>query len=198
MHASPPSSPLASAAPSAIATAQAGASPSASRPPASPGASPRTDGSAEEGGQPACPLCRPQREDRFWQEPRLRIIHVHDEAGQPAYFRVIWQAHVAEMTDLSDEDRQHLWTVLTLLESGVRRFLAPDKINLASLGNQVPHLHWHVIGRWADDPQFPGSVWSPVRRPADSGPQQQNAQRVAAALPALRAWLADQLMARQR
>ncbi|MDO5057965.1 MAG: HIT family protein [Lautropia sp.] len=148
--------------------------------------------------QPGCPLCQPSAEDCLWQEPRLRIIHVHDEAGQPAYFRVIWQAHVSEMSDLSEDDRQHLWQVLTVVERGVRDFLAPVKVNLASLGNQVPHLHWHVIGRWHDDPQFPGSVWSPAQRPADSGPQQENARRVAAALPAFRAWLADQLTARQR
>ena len=161
MHASPLSSPGASAAPSVMTPAPAGGSPLASPPPPPPvaaapsgagtSADPAPQSSASspspvqpQGGRPGCPLCRPQGEDRLWQERRLRIIHVHDEAGQPAYFRVIWQAHVAEMTDLSDEDRQHLWTVLTLLESGVRRFLAPDKVNLASLGNQVPHLHWHI------------------------------------------------------
>jgi diadenosine tetraphosphate (Ap4A) HIT family hydrolase len=37
--------------------------------------------------------------------------------------------------------------------------MAPDKINLASLGNVVPHLHWHVIPRFADDPHFPNPVW---------------------------------------
>ena len=43
---------------------------------------------------------------------------------------------------------------------GLRTVLAPDKINLASLGNVVPHLHWHVIPRFADDAHFPAPVWA--------------------------------------
>jgi diadenosine tetraphosphate (Ap4A) HIT family hydrolase len=40
----------------------------------------------------------------------------------------------------------------------------PDKVNLASLGNQTPHLHWHVVARFADDSRFPDAVWAPPRR----------------------------------
>jgi diadenosine tetraphosphate (Ap4A) HIT family hydrolase len=36
----------------------------------------------------------------------------------------------------------------------------PDKVNIAALGNMVPHIHWHVIPRFKDDAFFPGSVWS--------------------------------------
>lgn len=145
-----------------------------------------------------CPLCQPQNESLLWQDERLRIIHVLNEPGQPAYFRLIWQGHVKEMSDLGEADRLTVWAVLNLLEQGMRRFFSPDKINLASFGNQVPHLHWHIIGRWASDPQFPGSVWSPLQRAADSAEQQGVADRVATALPLFQSWLADQLAARQR
>jgi len=46
----------------------------------------------------------------------------------------------------------------------LRDTLQPDKINLASLGNQVPHLHWHVIPRFADDAHFPDPIWAAARR----------------------------------
>jgi diadenosine tetraphosphate (Ap4A) HIT family hydrolase len=36
----------------------------------------------------------------------------------------------------------------------------PDKVNIAALGNMVPHIHWHVIPRYKDDAFFPGSAWS--------------------------------------
>ena len=49
-------------------------------------------------------------------------------------------------------------------ERVLRAELAPDKINLATLGNQVPHLHWHVIPRFADDAHFPDPVWAARRR----------------------------------
>lgn len=150
--------------------------------------------------QAGCPLCQPASEIVLHADDRLRIIQVVGEPGLPAYFRVIWQAHRAEMSDLGDEDRRYLWEVLHLVETGMRRHFSPDKINLASFGNQVPHLHWHLIGRWRSDPQFPGSPWSPVLREEDTG-QQENARRVSAGMSAFREWLSAglaQSVARQR
>ena len=43
--------------------------------------------------------------------------------------------------------------------------LEPHKINLASFGNLTPHLHWHVIPRFEDDPHFPNSIWGERQRP---------------------------------
>jgi diadenosine tetraphosphate (Ap4A) HIT family hydrolase len=54
--------------------------------------------------------------------------------------------------------------VVFAVESVVRRLFAPDKINLASFGNMVPHVHWHIIPRWQDDRHFPEPVWGSVRR----------------------------------
>jgi hypothetical protein len=54
--------------------------------------------------------------------------------------------------------------VVFAVEAAVREIARPDKINLASLGNVVPHLHWHVIPRWADDPHFPDAIWAAPRR----------------------------------
>jgi diadenosine tetraphosphate (Ap4A) HIT family hydrolase len=46
------------------------------------------------------------------------------------------------------------------VEAALRSLVAPDKINLAALGNMVPHLHWHVIPRWRDDSHFPAAIWA--------------------------------------
>jgi diadenosine tetraphosphate (Ap4A) HIT family hydrolase len=51
-------------------------------------------------------------------------------------------------------------------ERALRKALQPDKINLASLGNLVPHLHWHVIPRWRDDSHFPAPIWAAPQRTA--------------------------------
>jgi diadenosine tetraphosphate (Ap4A) HIT family hydrolase len=64
------------------------------------------------------------------------------------------------MTDLSDAERTRFMSLVFAVEHSLRALLAPAKINLASLGNMVPHLHWHVIPRFADDPHFPNAVWS--------------------------------------
>jgi diadenosine tetraphosphate (Ap4A) HIT family hydrolase len=87
-----------------------------------------------------------------------------DEPGYPGFCRVVWGEHVAEMTDLGPADRGYLLAVVFAVEAALREVLKPIKINIASLGNQVPHLHWHVIPRFADDPHYPGSIWGEVRR----------------------------------
>jgi diadenosine tetraphosphate (Ap4A) HIT family hydrolase len=82
------------------------------------------------------------------------------------FCRVIWSAHVREMTDLAATDRSHLMDVVFAVEAALREMLAPDKMNLASLGNQMPHLHWHVIPRFRDDSHFPRPVWDAAQREA--------------------------------
>jgi diadenosine tetraphosphate (Ap4A) HIT family hydrolase len=57
-----------------------------------------------------------------------------------------------------------LMDVLWQVELVVRDVMQPDKINLASFGNMVPHLHWHVIPRYTDDVHFPQPVWGQVQR----------------------------------
>jgi diadenosine tetraphosphate (Ap4A) HIT family hydrolase len=71
---------------------------------------------------------------------------------------------VKEMTDLPAADQQALIRVIFTAEATLREVMVPDKINLASLGNVVPHLHWHVIPRYADDPHFPNPVWGARQR----------------------------------
>ncbi len=105
-----------------------------------------------------CPLCNTVGEKVLWKNNRLRIILV-DDADYPAFCRVIWQQHCAEMSDLAVQDRQYLMHVVFTVESLLREGLNPDKINLASLGNLVPHLHWHIIPRFRDDRHFPNPVW---------------------------------------
>lgn len=109
-----------------------------------------------------CPLCAPTATP-LWGDDRLRIISAGD-ADYPGFLRVVWQAHVAEMTELAPDDRQHCLRMVLAVESVLRQLMRPDKINLASLGNQVPHLHWHVIPRFVDDAHFPDPVWAPRRR----------------------------------
>ena len=68
------------------------------------------------------------------------------------------------MTDLLEDEKLNLMRVVFKLESLIKIFLKPDKINLASLGNRTPHLHWHVIPRFKADMHFPKSIWSDPQR----------------------------------
>ena len=97
-----------------------------------------------------CPLCHAENENVLWQNENLRIIAAA-EANIPAVCRVIWRRHAAEMGDLPPDARAELMDAVWRTEAAMRAVLNPDKINLASLGNMVPHLHWHVIARFRDD-----------------------------------------------
>ena len=111
----------------------------------------------------SCPLCHPENETVLWQDDRCRVILV-DDPDYPGFCRVIWGGHVREMTDLTEPERAHLMAVVFATEEILREMLQPAKINLASLGNQVPHLHWHVIPRFTDDAHFPDPVWAVRKR----------------------------------
>ena len=103
----------------------------------------------------------------LWRDALLRIVLV-DDAEHPGFLRVVCNAHVREMSDLASDDAALLLAAVLDAERALRQVLAPDKINLASLGNVVPHLHWHVIARFADDAHFPQPIWGTRQRAADA------------------------------
>lgn len=130
----------------------------------------------------ACELCEEGGGEVLFRNEQLRIVLV-DDAQYPGFCRVIWNAHVSEMTDLQPEERSVLMKTVCQVESALREVMQAEKINLASLGNMVPHLHWHLIPRFSDDAHFPSPVWAAVQRQtADDILTQRRAL-----LPALRA-----------
>ena len=114
----------------------------------------------------ACPLCDADGGLLVFRNESLRIIQA-SEAGFPAFYRVVWNRHVAEFSDLSAAERQICMHAVVKVEQVLRSELQPAKINLAALGNMVPHLHWHVIARFGWDSHFPAPVWSAAQCPVD-------------------------------
>jgi diadenosine tetraphosphate (Ap4A) HIT family hydrolase len=116
-----------------------------------------------------CELCREPGGLVVHRAAEWRLVRVAD-ADFPAFYRVIWNAHVAEFSDLDPDARQGCMEAVAAVEGALREALAPTKVNLASLGNVVPHLHWHVIARFADDAHFPDAIWAAPRRKAAARP----------------------------
>ena len=113
-----------------------------------------------------CVLCEGDGGVVLWRDAHCRVVRANVE-GYPAALRVVLGRHVAEMTDLEPAERDRLMQVVFAAERALRELCGPDKMNLASFGNQVPHLHWHVIPRYRDDPHYPEPAWgSPQRRGA--------------------------------
>jgi len=74
---------------------------------------------------------------------------------------------VAEFSDLDAANRGLCMAAVHVVEQALRAQLQPTKINLAALGNLVPHLHWHVIARFDWDTHFPAPVWCQALRSPD-------------------------------
>lgn len=137
-----------------------------------------------------CPLCREDGGTVLWRDADWRAIEVDDPA-YPGFTRIIWNAHAAEMSDIAEAGRARLLRAVHAVEVAQRQFLMPDKVNLASLGNMVAHVHWHVIPRWQDDRSFPDPIWvAPRREEIGAG-----AEAARARLPAYREALVEALRA---
>ena len=131
----------------------------------------------------SCELCSQPGGEVLWQDAACRVVLVADP-DYAGYCRVIWNAHVREMTDLGVAEQQHCMRVVLGVEQALRVALKPHKINLASFGNLAPHLHWHVIPRFEDDPHFPHSIWGEHQRPGHRRAAPDTAPRLRALLVA--------------
>ena len=134
----------------------------------------------------ACELCAGPGGALLWQNALCRVVRV-DEPDYPGFCRVILNRHAREMTDLEAPERDALMRIVYAVEAAVRETMEADKMNLASLGNLTPHLHWHVVPRFVDDRHFPGPIWAPPKR--DAGVPAERSARAGAIAGALRARL---------
>ena len=110
-----------------------------------------------------CVFCKSVGGELLWQDALCRVVLV-DDPHYVGFCRVILNKHIKEMTDLNEMERARVMRVTFTVERILRDVLQPDKINLASLGNKTPHIHWHVIPRYADDAHFPAPVWAQAVR----------------------------------
>jgi diadenosine tetraphosphate (Ap4A) HIT family hydrolase len=114
-----------------------------------------------------CDLCAGPGGELLYRDAWLRVVWLN-EPDYPGFCRVVWNAHVREMADLAESDKARLMQAVFATESALIALMQPDKMNLASLGNVTPHLHWHVIPRFADDRHFPAPIWAAPQRPPRS------------------------------
>lgn len=116
-----------------------------------------------------CALCQPSTNLILWQDDFCRVVLLND-ADYPAYCRVELKSHVKEMTDLAPTDRARTMKVVFAAETALREVIEPDKINLASLGNKTPHVHWHIIPRFENDKHYPNSHWGEATQAGNPPP----------------------------
>ncbi|MDO8608792.1 MAG: HIT family protein [Phaeospirillum sp.] len=93
--------------------------------------------------------------------PLCRVLLMND-ATYPWLILVPRREGVSEITDLTAPDQTVLMTEIAQASTRLRALVAPDRINVAALGNVVPQLHVHVIARFTTDAAWPKPVWGAV------------------------------------
>ncbi len=108
-----------------------------------------------------CSLCKESGGKIIYKNSLYHIVLVNDK-DYPCFIRLILNKHINELSDLPKEDANVIFNALYNIEKTMRFIVNPDKVNIASLGNLVPHLHWHIIPRFVNDKHFPNPIWGEI------------------------------------
>jgi diadenosine tetraphosphate (Ap4A) HIT family hydrolase len=135
---------------------------------------------------PACKACQGTwpRADHFLADLGISRAYLHDDQFFPGWTVVVFQRHATELFHLAPTERAQLMEEVTLIAKVLAHLFEARKINYELLGNQLPHLHWHLIPRLATDPAPLEPAWRVQHEPVRlSGPAlQSNLERVRQAI----------------
>jgi diadenosine tetraphosphate (Ap4A) HIT family hydrolase len=130
----------------------------------------------------ACKACSGQwpRNDHFIADLGLSMAYLHEDQFFPGWTVVVLKRHATELFHLAPTERIQLMEEVSRAAKALAETFEAKKINYELLGNQLPHIHWHVIPRLASDPAPLEPVWrvqhEPVQPPASE--LQERIQRV--------------------
>jgi len=109
-----------------------------------------------------CPMCT-----RWQDEPELRVaeleycyVQLNRDQFFPGYCLVFAKKHVTELFHLDPAMRAALMEEVNGVAAALAEVYRPSKMNYELLGNMVPHMHWHLVPRFIDDPLWPRPIWS--------------------------------------
>jgi diadenosine tetraphosphate (Ap4A) HIT family hydrolase len=134
------------------------------------------------GTTPECPLCRKlltvrelPPDEVVWQFPH-GVAFLGPWQYYHGYCVLVSRLHATELSQLTAPDRRAFLDEMVLLARAIQECFTPDKLNYEMLGNQVPHLHWHLFPRWRSDPEAPQAVWLALARAEHSEEERRRLQ----------------------
>lgn len=116
---------------------------------------------------PTCKACsgaRP-RPDHFIADLGLTRVYLHDDQFFPGWTVLVLGRHATELFHLAPAERVQLIEEMNLVAKALHQVYEPRKINYELLGNQMPHIHWHLIPRLVNDPAPLEPVWRVPHEP---------------------------------
>jgi diadenosine tetraphosphate (Ap4A) HIT family hydrolase len=118
-------------------------------------------------------------DELVWQFPHS-VALLGRSQYYAGYCLLVARRHATELSRLSDLERRAYLDEMCLLARAIEECFRPKKLNYELLGNQVPHLHWHLFPRYEHDPDHLRPVWlaldraerdESLRRRLETGPQ---------------------------
>ncbi len=109
----------------------------------------------------SCSACQGAwpRQDHFIADLGLSKVYLHDDQFFPGWTVVVFQRHAIELFQLTATERFQLMEEVNRVAKILAETYQAKKINYELLGNQLPHIHWHIIPRFANDPAPLEPVW---------------------------------------
>jgi len=93
-------------------------------------------------------------------------IKIEVEASEIPWLKIFTQHPYQEMSHVPNEIQAEIYKTLNMIEKEMIAYYQPTKINIASFGNYLPHVHWHVMARFEEDSYFPEPMWGKKQREA--------------------------------
>ena len=95
-----------------------------------------------------------------------KIIKVEIENSEIPWLKIFTQENLKEFSQCNKETKDEILRALDIIEKEMINYFNPEKINIASFGNYVPHVHFHVMARFKEDSYFPEPMWGKKQREA--------------------------------
>lgn len=113
----------------------------------------------------SCPLCdrvvdtKNKKYDYLIHEFKHSFLYLGEHQYYQGYCVLVAKEHYKEMTDLHEDTQVGLFQEMMRTHSIIEKVFNPKKMNMCSLGNVVPHVHWHFFPRYENDPDFKNPPW---------------------------------------
>ena len=95
-----------------------------------------------------------------------KTIKIEIEESEIPWLKIFTQEPYKEMSEVPAEIKFEIYDLLNIIEKEMIAYYNPKKINIASFGNYMPHVHWHIMARFEEDSYFPEPMWGTKQREA--------------------------------
>lgn len=95
---------------------------------------------------------------------RNSLINIQIEKSTIPWLKIFLNREAKELSDCTLDEKQEIFRVLDIIEKEMLNYFKADKINIASFGNYVAQVHFHIMARFKNDSHFPESMWGVKQR----------------------------------